>query len=121
MTRNTYIYPPGPSLRIISDIMGYCSTGMPKYNTISISGTFPYMCLYRDVLILYRDVLVVVPGGVLDTLSGVGHTRCGVILDIMAYCSTEMPKCNIISISGNIVCPNTELVGPNRLRKSCPA
>ncbi|KAJ1478223.1 methylmalonyl-CoA mutase-domain-containing protein [Baffinella frigidus] len=38
MTRNTYIYPPGPSLRIISDIMGYCSTGMPKYNTISISG-----------------------------------------------------------------------------------
>ena len=30
MTRNTYIYPPGPSLRIISDIMGFCSTDMPK-------------------------------------------------------------------------------------------
>ena len=38
MTRNTYIYPPGPSLRIISDIMGYTSKHMPKFNSISISG-----------------------------------------------------------------------------------
>jgi len=38
LTRNTYIYPPGPSMRIISDIMEFCSTTMPKYNTISISG-----------------------------------------------------------------------------------
>jgi methylmalonyl-CoA mutase len=38
LTRNTYIYPPGPSMRIISDIMAFCSTNMPKYNTISISG-----------------------------------------------------------------------------------
>jgi hypothetical protein len=38
MTRNTYIYPPGPSLRIIADIMAFCSEHMPKYNTISISG-----------------------------------------------------------------------------------
>ena len=38
LTRNTYIYPPGPSMRIISDIMAYCSKEMPKYNTISISG-----------------------------------------------------------------------------------
>jgi len=38
MTRNTYIYPPEPSLRIISDIMGYCSKNMPRFNTISISG-----------------------------------------------------------------------------------
>jgi methylmalonyl-CoA mutase len=38
LTRNTYIYPPGPSMRIISDIMAFCSKTMPKYNTISISG-----------------------------------------------------------------------------------
>ncbi|NNL77549.1 MAG: methylmalonyl-CoA mutase [Desulfobacterales bacterium] len=38
LTRNTYIYPPGPSMRIVSDIIGYCSKHMPKYNTISISG-----------------------------------------------------------------------------------
>ena len=38
LTRNTYIYPPGPSMRIVSDIIGYCSNNMPKYNTISISG-----------------------------------------------------------------------------------
>jgi methylmalonyl-CoA mutase len=38
LTRNTYIYPPTPSMRIISDIMAFCSTNMPKYNTISISG-----------------------------------------------------------------------------------
>ncbi len=38
LTRNTYIYPPDPSMRIVSDIIGYCSRNMPKYNTISISG-----------------------------------------------------------------------------------
>jgi methylmalonyl-CoA mutase len=38
LTRNTYIYPPKPSMRIVSDIIGYCSNHMPKYNTISISG-----------------------------------------------------------------------------------
>lgn len=38
LTRNTYIYPPGPSMRIVSDIMAFCSKEMPKYNTISISG-----------------------------------------------------------------------------------
>ncbi|MEA3216666.1 MAG: methylmalonyl-CoA mutase [Acidimicrobiia bacterium] len=38
MVRNTYIYPPGPSMRIISDIFGYTSTHMPKFNSISISG-----------------------------------------------------------------------------------
>ena len=38
LTRNTYIYPPGPSMRIVSDIIGYCSKNMPRYNTISISG-----------------------------------------------------------------------------------
>jgi methylmalonyl-CoA mutase len=38
MVRNTFIYPPKPSMRIISDIMGYCCTHMPKFNTISISG-----------------------------------------------------------------------------------
>ena len=38
LTRNTYIYPPKPSMRIISDIIEYCSKNMPRYNTISISG-----------------------------------------------------------------------------------
>jgi methylmalonyl-CoA mutase len=38
MVRNTYIYPPQPSMRIISDIFGYTSREMPKYNSISISG-----------------------------------------------------------------------------------
>lgn len=36
--RNTYIYPPDASMRIISDIMGYTAKNMPKYNSISISG-----------------------------------------------------------------------------------
>jgi methylmalonyl-CoA mutase len=38
MVRNTYIYPPQPSLRIISDIFSYTSAHMPKFNSISISG-----------------------------------------------------------------------------------
>jgi len=38
MVRNTYIYPPEPSMRIISDIIGYTSAHMPKFNSISISG-----------------------------------------------------------------------------------
>jgi methylmalonyl-CoA mutase len=38
MVRNTYIYPPEPSMRIISDIFAYTSQRMPKFNSISISG-----------------------------------------------------------------------------------
>jgi methylmalonyl-CoA mutase len=38
MVRNTYIYPPAPSMRIVSDIFGYASQKMPKFNSISISG-----------------------------------------------------------------------------------
>ena len=38
MVRNTYIYPPSPSMRIISDIFRYTSEHMPKFNSISISG-----------------------------------------------------------------------------------
>ena len=38
MVRNTYIYPPSPSMRIISDIFAYTSANMPKFNSISISG-----------------------------------------------------------------------------------
>jgi len=38
LTRNTYIYPPEPSMRIVSDIMSFCSQNMPRYNSISISG-----------------------------------------------------------------------------------
>jgi methylmalonyl-CoA mutase len=38
MVRNTYIYPPQPSMRIISDIFAYTSSRMPKFNSISISG-----------------------------------------------------------------------------------
>ena len=38
MVRNTYIYPPEPSMRIVSDIIAYTSSHMPKFNSISISG-----------------------------------------------------------------------------------
>ncbi len=38
LTRNTYIYPPVHSMRIVSDIIAFCSQNMPKFNTISISG-----------------------------------------------------------------------------------
>ena len=38
MVRNTYIYPPAPSMRVISDIFAYTSTEMPRFNSISISG-----------------------------------------------------------------------------------
>ena len=38
LTRNTYIYPPGPSMRIVSDIFAYTSKEMPRFNSISISG-----------------------------------------------------------------------------------
>ena len=38
MVRNTYIYPPAPSMKIIADILEYTSNNMPKYNSISISG-----------------------------------------------------------------------------------
>ncbi|MEQ8424420.1 MAG: methylmalonyl-CoA mutase [Cyclobacteriaceae bacterium] len=38
MVRNTYIYPPAPSMRIVADIFEYCSQHMPRFNSISISG-----------------------------------------------------------------------------------
>src|SRR6056300_540532 len=38
MVRNTYIYPPAPSMRIVSDIIGFTAGNMPRYNSISISG-----------------------------------------------------------------------------------
>jgi methylmalonyl-CoA mutase len=38
MVRNTYIYPPAPSMRIVSDIFAYCASEMPKFNFISVSG-----------------------------------------------------------------------------------
>ncbi len=38
MVRNTYIYPPGPSMRVLADIIGYTAGHMPKFNSISISG-----------------------------------------------------------------------------------
>src|SRR5688572_3503158 len=36
--RNTYIYPPGPSMRIVADVIAYCARNMPRFNSISISG-----------------------------------------------------------------------------------
>src|ERR1700731_4004656 len=38
MVRNTYIYPPGPSMRIVADIIEYTARHMPHFNSISISG-----------------------------------------------------------------------------------
>ncbi|PSQ84622.1 MAG: methylmalonyl-CoA mutase, partial [Bacteroidetes bacterium QS_1_65_9] len=38
MVRNTYIYPPGPSMRIVGDLFAYCAEEMPRFNAISVSG-----------------------------------------------------------------------------------
>ena len=38
MVRNTYIYPPGPSMRIVADIFAYTAEHMPRFNPISVSG-----------------------------------------------------------------------------------
>src|SRR5690606_38361051 len=38
IARGTYIYPPGPSMRLITDVFRYCQTHVPSWNTISISG-----------------------------------------------------------------------------------
>jgi len=38
IVRNTYIYPPAPSMRIVSDIIAYCSRHLPRFNSVSISG-----------------------------------------------------------------------------------
>ena len=38
MVRNTFIYPPAPSMRVVADIMAYTAQNMPKYNSISVSG-----------------------------------------------------------------------------------
>src|SRR5690606_16388948 len=38
MVRNTYIYPPEPSMRIVTDVIAWCSANMPRFNPISISG-----------------------------------------------------------------------------------
>ena len=38
MVRNTFIYPPGPSMRVVADIMAYTAMNMPKFNSISVSG-----------------------------------------------------------------------------------
>jgi methylmalonyl-CoA mutase len=38
MVRNTYIYPPAPSMRIVADIFRYCAGSMPRFNSISVSG-----------------------------------------------------------------------------------
>ena len=38
MVRNTYIYPPGPSMRIVGDVIAYCAERMPRFNAISVSG-----------------------------------------------------------------------------------
>ena len=38
IARGTYIYPPGPSIRLVTDVFQYCSQNVPRWNTISISG-----------------------------------------------------------------------------------
>jgi len=38
MVRNTYIYPPAPSMRLVRDVMGFCAEKMPRFNSISVSG-----------------------------------------------------------------------------------
>src|SRR6201747_1605690 len=67
MVRNTYIYPPAPSLRIISDIFAYTSANMPKFNSISISGYHMQEAgATQDLELAYTlaDGLEYVPAGV---------------------------------------------------------
>lgn len=59
--RNTYIYPPAYSMRIIGDIMGYTAKNMPKYNSISISGYHmqegtKYEVGYRKIIFLLGEI-----------------------------------------------------------------
>lgn len=46
MVRNTYIYPPRPSMRVIGDIMAYTAAHMPKFHPISISGYHMQVCVW---------------------------------------------------------------------------
>src|SRR5215469_3370640 len=57
MVRNTYIYPPGPSLRIISDIFAFTSERMPKFNSISISGYFMEIAKLRAARLLWAKLM----------------------------------------------------------------
>ena len=43
--RGTYIYPPGPSMRLVTDVMEFCEDNIPNWNTISISGYHIRDCL----------------------------------------------------------------------------
>ena len=67
MVRNTYIYPPSPSMRIISDIFAYTSANMPRFNSISISGYHMQEAgATADLELAYT------------LADGVEYTRCGI-------------------------------------------
>ncbi|MEO1336734.1 MAG: methylmalonyl-CoA mutase family protein, partial [Myxococcota bacterium] len=67
MVRNTYIYPPAPSMRIISDIFAYTSANMPRFNSISISGYHMQEAgATADLELAYT------------LADGVEYTRCGI-------------------------------------------
>ena len=67
MVRNTYIYPPHPSMRIISDIFAYASERMPRFNSISISGYHMQEAgATADLELAYT------------LADGVEYTRCGI-------------------------------------------
>lgn len=66
MVRNTFIYPPGPSMQIIGDIMSHTSKYMPKYNSISISGYHMQEAGAHNALELAFTIA-----------DGLEYTRCG--------------------------------------------
>eukprot|EP00163_Fabomonas_tropica_P005132 TRINITY_DN1459_c0_g1_i2.p1 TRINITY_DN1459_c0_g1~~TRINITY_DN1459_c0_g1_i2.p1 ORF type:complete len:650 (+),score=230.85 TRINITY_DN1459_c0_g1_i2:672-2621(+) len=66
MVRNTYIYPPEPSMKIISDIMSYTSQNMPRFNSISISGYHLYEAGADNALELAFTIA-----------DGLEYVRCG--------------------------------------------
>ncbi|HXF53460.1 MAG TPA: methylmalonyl-CoA mutase [Hyphomicrobiaceae bacterium] len=77
MVRNTYIYPPGPSMRIVSDILAYTSRHMPKFNSISVSGYHMQEAgATADLELAYT------------LADGIEYVRAGVAagLDIDAFC-----------------------------------
>ena len=80
MVRNTYIYPPSPSMRIIGDIIAYCSKNMPRFNTISISGYHMQEAGANAALELAYTLAdgrnISVPRSRQDSISTISHPDC---------------------------------------------
>jgi methylmalonyl-CoA mutase len=86
MVRNTYIYPPAPSMRIISDIFAFTSKKMPKYNSISISGY--HMQVQCAPLISYHTIAANTNRGLQEAGADSKLELAFTIADGLEYCRT---------------------------------